>query len=60
MQITTVRAVAASVMVIASALTPFLMGYAFDAGIGIAPIGAVAAVHLLAATLLTIRATVRF
>lgn len=59
-QIATVRAVAASVMVIASALTPFLMGYAFDAGIGIAPIGVVSAVYLVAATLLNIRATVRF
>ncbi|WP_439573075.1 MFS transporter [Phreatobacter sp.] len=58
-QIGTVRAVAASVMVVASAITPFVMGVAFDAGIGIGPIGLVAAAYLIAASLLCIRAARR-
>lgn len=58
-QIGTVRAVAASVMVVASAITPFVMGVAFDAGIGIVPIGLAAAAYLIAASLLCVRATFR-
>lgn len=58
-QLGTIRAVAAAVMVIASASTPWMMGYAFDAGVGLLPIGLACASYLVLASMLNLRLPVR-
>lgn len=53
-QLGMIRAVAAAIMVIASALTPALFGALIDAGIGFASIGAACALYLVAASALNL------
>lgn len=50
----TIRAMAASFMVIASAITPGMFGLAIDAGSGLASLGLVAASYLVAASALNL------
>ncbi|WP_342358651.1 MFS transporter [Terrarubrum flagellatum] len=53
-QIGMIRAVAQSLQVIASAISPVVMGYAFDLHVALATIGGVAAVYLVAAAAATL------
>jgi len=53
-QLGMIRAMAASVMVLASAITPGLYGLAVDAGIGFPMIGVVSCLYLVAASILNI------
>jgi MFS family permease len=53
-QLGMIRAMAASVMVIASAITPGLYGLAVDAGIGFPLIGIVSGLYLVAASILNL------
>jgi MFS family permease len=54
-QIATVRALAAAIMVVASAITPGLFGIALDHGISAPAIGLTCAAYLVGATMLTLR-----
>jgi hypothetical protein len=53
-RIGTVRALASSIMVIGSALTPGMFGLALDYGTGVAAIEVACAVYLVAASLLNL------
>ncbi|PZO03088.1 MAG: hypothetical protein DCF30_03840 [Hyphomicrobiales bacterium] len=53
-QLGLVRAQAGTVMIVSSAITPGLMGFGLDRGWGLAPIGTVACLFLLAASALTL------
>lgn len=54
-QLGLVRAQAGTVMIVSSALTPGLMGYGLDRGWGLASIGVVSCLFLLAASAMTLR-----